>query len=379
MWVLLPFALFLAIALVLSVGLERAGETEAIEYDGTTVSVVVVARDEAGNLDRCIRAIRALSWPNVELILLDDDSSDETIEIMRRHADGDTKVLSTRGIRSALPGKALGLALGTETATGEWVFLTDADTAVPPDWIQHMLGARDEGVAMLTSSVVVEGAGASAAIERSLQLWLQALSVGIAGFNKQAAPLGPSMAVRRDVLSQAGGLRNLRILVADDAALWRLVRGQGYSVGLSVHPESCVRVQPVGSQRKLLQQTLRWFIGGITDAPPDVCVAAFLTQSFFLAQYSILCVGWAFDPAATAAALGLRLFADAAIVGGMRRRLGLEQRLIWIVAMQWMGVLFVSSASLYLLVRGRQLRWRGRWLTLNASRGEAPHSDERPT
>jgi cellulose synthase/poly-beta-1,6-N-acetylglucosamine synthase-like glycosyltransferase len=56
------------------------------------VSVIVPARDEARNIEACLRSILATTWPNVEVIVVDDHSADGTGELARRTGAGDTRV-----------------------------------------------------------------------------------------------------------------------------------------------------------------------------------------------------------------------------------------------------------------------------------------------
>src|ERR1700694_2509791 len=53
------------------------------------VSVIVPARNEAHNIARCVSSILSTTYPNLELIVVDDSSTDKTVEIAREAAQGD--------------------------------------------------------------------------------------------------------------------------------------------------------------------------------------------------------------------------------------------------------------------------------------------------
>src|SRR3981081_4396114 len=55
------------------------------------VSVIVPARNEAHNIARCVSSILATTYPNLELIVVDDSSADETVAIAREAAAGDPR------------------------------------------------------------------------------------------------------------------------------------------------------------------------------------------------------------------------------------------------------------------------------------------------
>src|SRR6202158_5016915 len=59
------------------------------------VSVIVPARNEAHNIARCVSSILSTTYPNLELIVVDDSSADETAAIAREAAAGDTAALCT--------------------------------------------------------------------------------------------------------------------------------------------------------------------------------------------------------------------------------------------------------------------------------------------
>ena len=103
------------------------------------ISVIIPAYNEAARLadtlHRCIGFLRGrmTSW---EIIVVDDGSSDGTVEIARRFADGDGGV---RLIRTAHAGKGAAVRRGMLEARGLWRFFTDADLSVDITELQRFL------------------------------------------------------------------------------------------------------------------------------------------------------------------------------------------------------------------------------------------------
>jgi len=100
---------------------------------GPLVSVIVPARNEAANIEACIRSIVATAYRPLEVIVVDDRSSDATAAIVERLAD-------VRLVRGAeLPpgwfGKQWALVQGYRAATGELLLFADADTRQHPELI----------------------------------------------------------------------------------------------------------------------------------------------------------------------------------------------------------------------------------------------------
>jgi glycosyltransferase involved in cell wall biosynthesis len=95
------------------------------------VSVVVAARNAADTLRRCLESLRTLAYPEVEVIVVDDGSADETVAIAT--AAG-ARVLSAGG-----RGPSAARNLGIRHATHDIVAFTDADCAVPPHWLRSLV------------------------------------------------------------------------------------------------------------------------------------------------------------------------------------------------------------------------------------------------
>src|SRR5665213_1150885 len=67
----------------------RALVTKTGEAELPLISVLVPARDEEANIEACVRSLLALNYPNFEVLVLDDRSSDETYPILCRLRDQD--------------------------------------------------------------------------------------------------------------------------------------------------------------------------------------------------------------------------------------------------------------------------------------------------
>src|SRR4051794_6388215 len=107
------------------------------------VSVVVVTKDIVRTVEACLRSIKAQTYPDVELIVIDNFSTDGTWEVSKELAD----VAIQAG-----PERSAQRNLGTETATGEWVLWIDADMELPPDIIERSM---DKAVADSSDAVFI--------------------------------------------------------------------------------------------------------------------------------------------------------------------------------------------------------------------------------
>jgi GT2 family glycosyltransferase len=96
------------------------------------VSVVVCAYDAASTIDDCLTSLGGLTYPDFEVIVVDDGSRDATGDLARRHAGVRVIDVPNGGLSAA---RNVGLA----AATGEIVAYTDADVRVDPDWLSYLV------------------------------------------------------------------------------------------------------------------------------------------------------------------------------------------------------------------------------------------------
>ena len=93
------------------------------------VSVIVAARNEARKIEPALQSLLQQDYPNIEFIVVDDRSMDETGEILDRmaHTDGRLKVVHVTELTAGWLGKTYAQHTGAAHATGELLLFTDAD------------------------------------------------------------------------------------------------------------------------------------------------------------------------------------------------------------------------------------------------------------
>ena len=103
-------------------------------FEGPMVSVLVPARNEEQNIERCLNSLRNQLYKNFEILVLNDNSTDNTLDILNRIAAADSRVKVFNG--EPLPedwyGKPFALHQLARQAQGEIMIFTDADTVHTP-------------------------------------------------------------------------------------------------------------------------------------------------------------------------------------------------------------------------------------------------------
>lgn len=97
------------------------------------VSVIVPVYNAAQYLPRCVESILCQSYQNLELILVDDGSSDKSLDICQEYARSDARV---KVIRKENSGVSSARNCGMDAAAGEWISFVDADDYVLPGYLE---------------------------------------------------------------------------------------------------------------------------------------------------------------------------------------------------------------------------------------------------
>lgn len=119
---------------------------KAIMKSTPLVSVLVPARDEEANISACLKSLQKQDYPNYEILVLDDNSSDDTAAIVNGVANGDTRIKLIEGkpLPKGWAGKPFACHQLAEKAKGSWLLFTDADTVHAPNMLSSVLSLAFE-------------------------------------------------------------------------------------------------------------------------------------------------------------------------------------------------------------------------------------------
>jgi len=105
------------------------------------ISVMVPARDEEANIGACLESLRKQDYPNYEVLVLDDNSADNTASIVSDMADGDNRIRLYSGepLPEGWAGKPFACYQLAQRAKGDWLLFVDADTIHAPHMLRSVL------------------------------------------------------------------------------------------------------------------------------------------------------------------------------------------------------------------------------------------------
>lgn len=207
------------------------------------VSILVPARDEAHRIAPTLRSLLAQrGLDDVEILVLDDRSSDGTADVARRTGDGDPRlrVLSGRTPPAGALGKPHACGQLSAAARGEILVFVDADVVLAPDAVAAAVAVLrgPEPLALLCPWPRQVVAGPLARLVQPLLAWSWLTTLPLRVAERSARPSmalanGQFLLVEADALARAGGWDAVRGAVLDDIALARAVRAAGGRTGVA--------------------------------------------------------------------------------------------------------------------------------------------------
>lgn len=207
--------------------------------DAPLIAVIVPARNEAADIAATLRSLLAMEGVRLEILAVDDRSTDATGAIMDRmaaEAAAEGKNLTALHV-SELPagwmGKTHAMALAAGRATAPWLLFTDGDILFAKDSLQRALNFAESERAdhmVVFPTLILKGFG-----ERMMIAFFQGVSALFSRFwripvegAKESLGVGAFNLIRADVYREIGGFESLRMEVLEDLRLGFEVKKRGF-------------------------------------------------------------------------------------------------------------------------------------------------------
>ena len=204
--------------------------------DAPLVSVLVPARNEASRiLERAVRSMAAQDYPSVEVIVVDDRSTDETFAIVERIAREEPRVRALRGepLPPGWTGKPWALEQGKRAARGRWLLATDADVVYQPEAVRAAMSVAFRSRLDAVSLLPDVGAGNFwTSVVMPIAAWMITIVLPIDKTNDETSEValgcGGFFLLRREAHDAVGGYEAIRGEIIDDVATARLLKSGGF-------------------------------------------------------------------------------------------------------------------------------------------------------
>ena len=214
--------------------------------DAPFISVCVPARNEARNIRASVESILQQDYPNFEVIVLDDRSTDGTSEILRnllmesgglplrvKQQAASLHILQGSGLPEGWAGKPHALFQASAMAHGEWLCFVDADTFLSPAAISSCYVKATETNADMFTIMTFQILG-SFWEKVVMPIVMTALSVGFSPRRvndpntRDAVANGQFILIKRSVYDAIGGHVSVKDQIVEDKAIAEQVKWNGY-------------------------------------------------------------------------------------------------------------------------------------------------------
>lgn len=340
------------------------------------VSVCIPARNEETNIRRCVEAALRQDYPDFEVIVLDDRSTDSTLTLLKEIASRDSRLLPISG--SDLPegwaGKPHALYQASALAKGEWLCFVDADTFLAPNALSAVYAKAIKTQADLFTVMTKQILGSF--WERTVMpLVMTALSVGFSPrkvndpSRRDAVANGQFIFIKRSIYDLVGGHEKIKDQIVEDKALSENVKWNGHRLVVA-NGMQLISTRMYTSLETMWEGWTKNIYLGLRDHPSMLLLGAFgatlaLLAALFLPVWPLLGVTWYLREGGW---MALLVVIEALFVWGylifIRARVAQEMEIPrWYAFTTPLGAgVFAAMmlTSAWKVISGQGVTWRGR-------------------
>lgn len=253
------------------------------------LSVVIAARNESHVIGRLLNDISLQTYKDFEVVVVNDNSTDRTFEIVAQLAAQDSRFTL---LRSKGEGKKAALTTGIQHSKGEIIVTTDADCRLNEHWLHLISGYfQNQETKLVFGGVKIEGSSFFSTIQGHEFLSLVGTAAATLWWGFPSMCNAANLAFRKQVFHEVGGYaNNQHIPSGDDEFLMHKIF-HVYPKGIQFAPDNQAVVTTSSvNLREFIQQRIRWAGKWIHNLSVwNVGLAIFI----FLFQLSVLALPWA--------------------------------------------------------------------------------------
>lgn len=280
------FSTFIVLAWLLSllalVLIRPKTKSKSLPKELPFVSILISLRNEENNVRLLYENLVQLSYSqsNFEIILGDDDSSDQTLELLEKYKPGNASVYAFSESETSNLNKQKVLSSLSKMARGEYLIFTDADMKFSPDWIQGMLAQCSHDNGLMVGLTRVSGERWLDRMQNVDWLFNEQIIAWFANIGVALTAWGNNMLISKHTYDLVRGHEGLNGTIVEDVDLLRRVQENKGRLIVNQDPTAVGTTQPIHNIRDLLHQRKRW-MKGLVGINPIFWMAAFIKALFW--------------------------------------------------------------------------------------------------
>jgi chlorobactene glucosyltransferase len=270
------------------------------------ISICIPARNEEHNIRNCVEAALGQDYPNIEVIVLDDRSTDSTLTQLRRIASRDSRLVPISGtdLPPGWAGKPHALfqaSAAARDAKDAWLCFVDADTFLAPQAISSCYAKALETHADMFTTMNEQILGTFWE-KVVMPLVMTALSVGFSPRkvndpnSRNAIANGQFIMIRRTVYNAIGGHEKVKDQIVEDKAIAEQVKWNGHRL-IVADGMKVIRTRMYTSLPAMWEGWTKNIYLGLRDHPAMLVLGAFgatlaVIAALFLPLWPLLGINW---------------------------------------------------------------------------------------
>ncbi len=199
------------------------------------ISVIIPAHNEEATITKCVESVLNQDYPHLELVVVDDRSSDATLKLALKAFEGhnNCKIIEVRDLIPGWTGKCYALHKGVQQASGKWLAFLDADTTLNRNALTSafFLAVKYRAnLVTLTPRFILNNFW-----EKALQPIFAATCCILfppASVNNPKSPVamanGMFYMIEREAYKKIGGHEAVRSLAVEDVGIGKRAKAAGY-------------------------------------------------------------------------------------------------------------------------------------------------------
>ncbi|MGR9050374.1 glycosyltransferase [Halobacillus faecis] len=332
--------------------------------DQPSVSLLVPLRNEAGNVEGMVRSLRSLTYPDLEMILLDDHSEDGTLEKLNEQVADDERfsVIQGKELPEGWNGKVHACHQLSQAANGDYYLFLDADARVAPGIIQQTLAMMQQKKAsMLSGFPNYPNHHFLSHMLVPLQHMVVLLHLPLFVANRTTKPMftaacGIFLMIDRKAYEAIGGHASVKDSLVEDVHIAREVKKHGYKMVLANITESVLSYM-YDSGKETWEGFKKNVYTGIGRSAGMVLNLTLFYAVVFLAPAGFAIVGLVTGDYAFflpyLLTVAFKMYVDA--------RTGHPLWLSFLLPVAVVLLISIMMASMFVHKRGEKYQWKGRF------------------
>lgn len=349
------------------------------------LTVIIPACNEADTIEDALQSLRQSTYPNLDIILINDRSTDETGAIINRLARQDKRIFSFHVTELPIDwlGKVHALHLATQYAKGDFLLYTDADVHFHPDTLSRAV-AYMQAHALDHLTVLPEIRPSSSSV-----LSQNLVSIVIAGFaalflyglrlrnvrkpdSTAFVGVGAFNMVRRSAFDKTRGWAWLKMEVIDDVGLGKMMKESGGKSD-ALNGVGFIHLEWYSDLLALIRGFEKNFFAGIGQYSWKILLWRTL-QLATLVFLPYLAAYWVFKISGSAFLLGMILIVHwiipAVFALPFRKIMPVKPYLLGFLPLGFVIIIGIMLRSAWVVTRKGGIYWRGTFYSLSSLRGE---------